>query len=97
MKAVFNFKVDVSESGVTCNFSTNEVQDMDINMQMQILKVFQNVRSSVDKAVNRFYAINGGETPAGGSAAEQEVEEPAPETQEEPGEGTEVPENAEGE
>lgn len=59
MKAVFDFKLTVSDANVDCRFSTKEIEEMDINLQMQILSVFRNVKTNVEKTVNRFFTING--------------------------------------
>ena len=70
MKAVFDFKLTVSDANVDCRFSTKEIEEMDINLQMQILSVFRNVKTNVEKTVNRFFTINGEQTPKAADTAD---------------------------
>ena len=51
MKAIFNFKVVISDNQVKSTFDTEKVEEMSIAQQQALLKVFSDVEKKIVKAL----------------------------------------------
>jgi len=82
MKATFKVQVTIDNRNVTTKLGTAEgMEDMEITLMQNVLKVMANVNRSVKQQVERFYADASEETEE--APAEEETTEMAEEKTEE--------------